>query len=168
MDVKQQRRKTIRIIVTALIILTLAFIWGHSCMPRPKSTEESRFVKGILDSVIDGFGFGEILRISEAVLRKFAHLFEYCVLGAQLALFFSLSEKETINKKSRIIFLAALIPSVLTGILDEIIQIFSGRYSSVFDVCLDAVGAAAGIGIMLLIRKLYLKKHSKRESASNA
>ena len=151
-----------------LIILTLAFIWGHSCMPREQSGEESSFVKEVIDAVIQSVTGNESLDISEAVVRKSAHLFEFGFIGIEFALWVMLSEKMSSNRKGRKIFVFALIFSVLTASIDETIQIFSGRYPSVFDVCLDTVGAAAGIGILLLIRKLHLKKHSKRESASNA
>ena len=52
--------------------------------------------------------------------------------------------------------------ALLTGFIDETIQIFSGRGSAVSDVWLDFSGAAAAILILALARALLSRRRSAR------
>ena len=51
---------------------------------------------------------------------------------------------------------------MLTGFIDETIQIFSGRGSAIRDVWLDFSGAAAAILILAAIRVLFSRRQSAR------
>ena len=123
-------------------------------MPRAQSTEESSFVKEIIDSMVQTVSGNQSFAIPEVVIRKSAHLLEYAFLGLELAVFFLL------NNKGKIRFALPFISALVVSSIDETIQYFSGRYSSIFDVALDMVGASIAIGLVFLIRKIFKRKKS--------
>lgn len=158
-------KKAFRIALLIIIFLTVAVIWGHSCMTRAKSTEESSFVKEILDTVMQTVSGNQSFAIPEVLIRKSAHFFEYAVLGLELVLFITLNKSETLDedKKRGPIKLLSLYPtafviSLFVASVDEIIQYFTGRYSSIWDVMLDMTGASFSILIFLLIKSLIRRK----------
>ena len=160
-----KHKKAFRIALLIIIFLTVAVIWGHSCMTRAKSTEESRFVKEILDTVMQTVSGNRSFAIPEVLIRKSAHFFEYAVLGLELVLFITLNKSETLDedKKRGPIKLLSLYPtafviSLFVASVDEIIQYFTGRYSSIWDVTLDMTGASFSILIFLLIKSLIRRK----------
>ena len=117
-----------------LIIITLAFIWIHSTMPPDVSSDESGFVVKILEGV---FGTGNV---SELLVRKLAHFTEYCLLGLELmACTGSVS--------------ASMSNGLFAAAVDETIQIFSNRGSSLADVWIDFAGCLLGVLIIYLIRR---------------
>ena len=123
-------------------------------MPRAQSTEESSFVKELLDSMVQTVSGNQSFAIPEVVIRKSAHLLEYAFLGLELAVFFLL------NNEGKIRFALPFISALVVASIDETIQYFSGRYSSVFDVGLDMVGSSIAIGLIFLIRKIFSHKKS--------
>ena len=160
-----KHKKAFRIALLIIIFLTIAVIWGHSCMTRAKSTDESRFVKEILDTVMQTVSGNRSFAIPEVLIRKSAHFFEYAVLGLELVLFITLNKGETLDedKKRGPIKLLRLYPtafviSLFVASVDEIIQYFTGRYSSIWDVMLDMTGASFSILIFLLIKSLIRRK----------
>ena len=99
------------------------------------------------------------------VIRKSAHFFEYAVLGLELVIFIELNKSVYLNddKKRGLIKLLCLYPtafaiSLFVASVDEIIQYFTGRYSSIWDVMLDMTGASFSILIFLLIKSLIQRK----------
>ena len=160
-----KHKKAFRIALLIIIFLSVAVIWGHSCMTRAKSTEESSFVKEILDTVMQTVSGNRSFAIPEVLIRKSAHFFEYAVLGLELILFITLNKGETLDedKKRGLIKLLSLYPtafviSLFVASVDEIIQYFTGRYSSIWDVMLDMTGASFSILIFLLIKSLIRRK----------
>ena len=160
-----KHKKALRIILLIIIILTVTVIWGHSCMTRAKSTEESSFVKEIIDTVVQTVSGNQSFAIPEVVIRKSAHFFEYAVLGIELVIFIALNKSVYLNddKKRGLIKLLCLYPtafaiSLFVASVDEIIQYFTGRYSSIWDVMLDMTGASFSILIFLLIKSLIQRK----------
>ena len=159
-------KKAFRIIFLIIIILTIAVIWGHSCMTRAKSTEESSFVKEIIDTVVQTVSGNQSFAIPEVVIRKSAHFFEYAVLGLELVIFIALNKSMYLNddkKRGLIKNILCLYPtafaiSLFVASVDEIIQYFTGRYSSIWDVMLDMTGASFSILIFLLIKTLIHQK----------
>ena len=117
-----------------LLVLLLAFIWGHSCMPPDASEDESSTVLELLRPLLSLIVGAE--NVTLHLVRKLAHFTEFFCLGCVLAL--------------------------LTGFIDETIQIFSGRGSAVSDVWLDFSGAAAAILILALARALLSRRRSAR------
>ena len=163
----KEKYKTIRIILTIFTILTVAVIWGHSVMPRGASTQESVFFKDMVDDLLHAMSGNTLLEISEALLRKSAHFIEYAVLGSELSLLFvlyGLKKDETRNVKTIFIghIMQLFIVSVLVAMIDETIQYFSGRYSSLFDVWLDLAGVTFAAIVFFIIVSIKAKKRQNQ------
>ena len=129
------------------------------------STEESSFVKEIVEAVVQSVSNNEAFTIPEVVIRKSAHFIEYAILGLELVIFITINKslpdddkKIGLIKRILSIYPTAFILSLFIGAVDETIQYFTGRYSSIWDVLLDLSGASFSIGIFLLIRSLIRKK----------
>ena len=130
------------------------------------SSEESSFVKEIVEAVVQSVSNNETFTIPEIVIRKSAHFFEYAVLGLELTILITVNKIEQLSddKKrgliKRVFFFypTAFIFSLLVASLDETIQYFTGRYSSVWDVLLDMTGASFSILVFLLLRALILRR----------
>ena len=130
-------------ILTVVIIITIAVIWGHSLLGREASSEESSFVMALLTPLLELFvGKGNV---TEHLVRKLAHFCEFFILGIELQLFFSLLN----SRKSAV--LLALSHGLFTALVDETIQIFSGRGPMIQDVWLDFSGVTVGSLIALAV-----------------
>ena len=130
-------------ILTVVIIITIAVIWGHSLLGREASSEESSFVMALLTPLLELFvGKGNV---TEHLVRKLAHFCEFFILGIELQLFFSLLK----GRKSAV--LLALSHGLFTAFTDETIQFFSGRGPMIQDVWLDFSGVTAGSLIALAV-----------------
>lgn len=132
-----KNKKWIRILI---LILTIALIWGQSCIPPEGSSAESGWVKEILQKIL-GLIFGKV-EVSEMLIRKMGHFTEYLILGAELTAFFPTLK-------------TVVVPMLGfgTAFLDETIQIFSGRGPQIQDVWIDLAGVLVGMAVVLLIRK---------------
>ena len=139
-----------RKILIVLLILLLAFIWGHSCMPVSASEEESSVILELLRPVLKPIVSPE--NVTLHLVRKMAHFTEFFCLGCVLALLLPFRGKSQL--------LAAGL-SLLTGFIDETIQIFSGRGPAISDVWLDFSGAAAAILLLALLRALFLRRSAR-------
>ena len=119
-------------------------------MSPEKSLEESNTSAEILENIIPAdtavgnFVFENI--------RKIAHFTEYGLLGIELALYVAVFTR---NKKKSV--LATLLFAFITAFLDETIQIFSGRTSSIADVWLDLSGFAVFSALTYLMTFLAVK-----------
>ena len=163
------KRRTI--LLNHLLLLALLFIWGNSVLPKEVSASISHRLLSKILSFLPSSGGGGVappwssgaLRPlpssggggvpSDTPLRKLAHFTEYAFLGMLLAIKF---RRET----DRLLIPFALALSV--AVIDETIQIFAHRGSSVFDVLLDACGAAVGIAVCyFILSKIKSKKAGK-------
>jgi len=157
--------KLLKIINIVLLALTLAFIWGQSMIPPSGSTTESSFIKEIVEEVIQSVSGNKTFSIPEVLIRKSAHFLEYAVLGAELTVLFIL---DLIKKKNTVLisFWKMYVNNAFIGLsvamIDESIQHFSGRYSSVFDVWLDLVGASFAIIVILAIFRSVFKHNTSQ------
>ena len=103
-----------------------------------QSQNMSDSVRGILMKL-----FGPLL--NSFIVRKFAHFFEYAVLGFLIGCALFLSRR-------RFSPITAVICSALYSISDEIHQYFvPGRACRIFDVGVDTLGALTGTLILTLI-----------------
>ena len=91
--------------------------------------------------------------VTEHLVRKLAHFCEFFVYGIELQLFFALS------KSRKNAFLLALSHGLFTALVDETIQIFSGRGPMIQDVWLDFSGMA--VGALITIAVTTMKKDKK-------
>ena len=130
MDIKIN--KLFKIALLILIIATLAFIFVQSMIPPNKSQAESDKVGDIIGEIIPpDTPTGDYIQNN---IRKLAHLVEFFVLGCEVALYMILY-------MPRIRWAALSLPSaLLVALLDESIQIFSGRGPSILDVWIDFFG----------------------------
>ncbi len=137
----------------ALIVLQSIFIWGNSFVPPDDSGAFSggimQFFKSFLDPSdrIDPEFFHHIV-------RKTAHFTEFFLLGA---LYTGLRAKMT-EPFRKAFFLLPPFAGLLTAVLDEFIQAFTGRGSLVTDVVLDFCGVLTGV----LLASLYVWRRKQK------
>ena len=134
--------RTVRIVLAVFFWLLAAAcagcIFWLSSKDGSQSKDMSDNVRGILMKL-----FGPLL--NSFIVRKFAHFFEYAVLGFLIGCALFLSRR-------RFSPITAVICSALYSISDEIHQYFvPGRACRIFDVGVDTLGALTGTLILALI-----------------
>ena len=148
-------KRNARILLTAMIALMLLFIWSNSFAGSKQSNALSGWVERWLKPLIDPES-----KISEKVfdfeVRKLAHFVEYAVLGALLVFGTAQANNRNIWQLLFVVLLAAVI--------DETIQIFSGRTSRVQDIWIDFSGAVIGILPFYCASKLSHRRRADREN----
>lgn len=135
-----KKRKTFAVILILFIFLTVAFIWSNSLFGKVDSAKNSQ---SVYDTVVSVFSstFGNAVSnfifkiITHNVFRKFAHVFEFFLLGTEFSLLYIC----LYIKKPIALFIIPLFGLVVSA-FDETIQIFSNRGASVFDVLIDMLG----------------------------
>ncbi len=132
-------------VLTALIVLLLAFIWGNSLLPGEKSDALSRW---ILEHVLGLDSGGADFDEGNHMLRKAAHMTEFMLLAALIALR---------QRRRRRCWLYGLI-AVPAAAADETIQRFSNRGSRLSDVGIDCLGVLLGLLLVFLILRNKNKK----------
>ena len=136
----------------------IAFIWCHSVMSREASSGESLSVLSMLTPLLNALGIKDAESFHGA-LRKIAHFVEFGALGTFVGGF-------TVNlgriKGQRYISLPLLMV-LAVAVVDEYIQLFSGRAAMVQDVALDFCGGLAGLAFAGLCWLLVRKKLRKEE-----
>jgi len=124
-------------------------------MPGNASDAESKFVLSLLQSC---FGWTQ-LPITNTLLRKCGHFFEYLILGMLLfqnARFYAGSGKKK--------FFFCVLFALLVAIIDEKIQYYvPGRSSQALDVLIDMSGAFLGVALFFLLRGHTQKKRERRK-----
>lgn len=140
---------TKRNVFFCLVCLAVLLIWCQSCLPRQLSAQESGWVTELLSRLLG------ITDIPEHFVRKLAHFTEYALLGC---LIFLLMRCIPVKSGWRELYGAVL--AIVVALLDETIQIFSGRGPMIQDVWLDFGGAVCGGAVTGLIAYLVDKKRS--------
>lgn len=129
--------KRLRLCV-CILIANLAFIWGNSLLPAEVSRAISDWLHGILSWLFRGNAGGAG---GSGLLRKFAHFAEFCSLGLCLGWLFGMLKRNMVRP---------FLWGVAAACVDETIQLFvPERGPGILDVCIDAAGVAAGIGLLL-------------------
>ena len=135
--------------------LMIGFIWGHSMMSREQSSGESLSILALLTPLLNALGIEDAESV-HGVLRKLAHFAEFGALGVFVGGF-------AVNlgriKGQRFISLP-LLTVLSVAVMDEFIQLFSGRAAMVQDVMLDFAGGITGLCFAALCY-LILKKKAK-------
>lgn len=148
-----KRTKRRMAVCLTLLGLILAFIWGNSCLPGETSGALSAWVKDLLAPLF-GWDTSDTDSIGHGLLRKAAHMTEFCLLGLCLSWLMQM-----LRQKKPEAFLLALTAGLGVACVDECIQIFvPGRGPGLQDVGIDMVGLTVGVSILLLIPRL---KHGK-------
>lgn len=133
-------RNTKRGLLTVLILVNLAFIWGNSLMPGDESSAVSGGVIQLLYRIFPFLPTGEGFHM---LIRKLAHFSEFALLGL-LCSGLSMMELE----KFPIGLLGA---GLASACIDETIQLYvPGRASSLMDVWIDTAGFAVGAAILYI------------------
>lgn len=116
------------------------------------------------------------IEVTEEILRKFAHIFEFSVL-ALLAFFavsttnkispkvaYSESRMKLIKSDNEMFILISLWISTLYAILDEYHQLFvDGRHGTIVDVGFDLIGIVMILLIIRVVFSIYLQHIGKDE-----
>lgn len=140
-----------RRILLVLLILTLAFIWGHSLVPKSISADESGRTLKLLYPLLSLFL--DTKDITNHFVRKMAHFTEYAVLGIELRTLIGIYRRngKTVLFNKEMVFVPTVLYAFFTAFIDETIQIFSGRGPQIADVWLDVFGSFCCAGIVSLI-----------------
>lgn len=122
----------------------------HPMTEVPDSFESNDNTESISEEKSDAEIYFEY--ILSIVVRKCAHILEFCLLAVWLMLLLG-GRIQTV-----------LLCGVFTALIDETIQLYSGRSSLVMDVWIDIGGFSLGILAAWLIGYIRKKKASERES----
>ena len=133
-------------VLTILICLNLALIWGNSLLPGVSSEAVSGGVLAFLGRFLPVL----LTESGHTLLRKAAHFSEFALLGLLFCGRHRLVRRET--------------PAHLMGFglavacIDETIQIFTpDRASSLIDVWIDTSGFALGFAVIFTAYTIYNK-----------
>lgn len=135
------RSITVKTVLCVTIPLTLLFIFINSALPPALSSAESEAAGGFLTLIFPEGTLFHTLIVGN--IRKIAHFAEFFVLGIQIALWVCL-----FTSRYKLTLPLSLFAVSGVAALDEVIQIFSGRGPSVFDVMLDVFGASVALGLV--------------------
>lgn len=148
-----------------LVIVWLAFIWGHSLVPGVASRGESSRVMVVLRPAFRAAGVTSTHTMT-FVIRKTAHFLEYTVLGMLCAkararlLSSSVAGKAEGGRAWRLssgdlrLVLLTVIVGCVAPVVDETIQVFvPERSSQVRDVVIDLAGVLVGTLVVAALRR---------------
>ena len=130
------KRKLIWVFLAAAVIA----VWIHSVLPGAVSGQESGWFTEHIVNPVWRFLFGK--PISEAIVRKLAHVLEYAVVGMLLGAAFRRNPVCTFGL------------GMFIAVIDETIQIFSGRGPMISDLWIDLGGVAIGYGLAWAIHTI--------------
>ena len=137
-------------LLTVLILLNLALIWGNSLLPGDSSEAVSGGVLAFLGRFLPVL----LTEAGHTFLRKAAHFSEFALLGLLFCGRYALTRNTTP------FFLMGF--GLAVACIDETIQIFTPqRASSLLDVWIDTSGFALGFAIIILA--YTIKHHFKGE-----
>lgn len=142
------------ILLSFIIIATLIFIWGNSFESFTVSQQISKTVTEVVTPGLEVFiGRGHV---TNPIVRKLAHVTEFAILGSGMALLSAARKRRGFQP-----IFNCLSAGLAVAVIDETIQIFSDRGSSVSDVLIDFAGVCIGIILALLIRRLINVGHRR-------
>lgn len=148
MDRKRLGARIGRFVLFVLLLLTLAFAWGASGQDSMESSRLSEAVRLFLERLLH-------ISIDPFLLRKAAHFSEYGLLGAEIAGILRLTGgKGALGALSGRNLLDMPLLGLAAAAVDETIQVFSWRGSSLIDVWIDTAGFATGFFGMALVLAL--------------
>ena len=148
------KRRLAIIILSLLIILTLAFIFGNSLKDRATSAATSAHFERFVEPILLALPYQQ-LHTKEALsitVRKLAHYSEFFLLGAEM-MALSILLRSLCSVRKRLLLVLALL---IAG-MDEMLQFVSRRAPQVQDVLLDAFGALCGICFVYAAHRLYAR-----------
>lgn len=153
------KRRRAALILMALIVCTIAFIWSNSLQNPDESMRRSDVAEKVVRPIILAIPVEQWHSedMVTFITRKLGHFTEYFLLGAELMLLaLELRPAFRLRWTWLLLFAGAI------AALDESLQLTSGRGAAVSDVLLDIFGALAGLMMMALAAGLYAKGRQKR------
>lgn len=124
-----------------LILICIGFVLIHSAIPEIKSAHESLWItENIINPLLSDFG----IVVDKEIVRKAAHVIEFCVLTAVVFLCF--------KKPVRSFYFGFTL-----AFLDESLQVITGRGALVTDIWIDLIGVVLGMGIGQVISMIFSK-----------
>lgn len=153
MEKKKVALYILRIVLTTALVLFTAWIFSNSLKVAQDSAAQSQGVTEKVQEVAQvvapgsfaATAQGEDFKLLDAYVRTAAHFLEFMCLGV-----LSYWTYCAYTQKKRWMFIP-FVTSVLTGLVDEILQIFSnGRAFEFADLLVDWSGALLGCGFGLL------------------
>jgi VanZ family protein len=151
----------IRILLISLIVCTLAFIFGQSMLSVEESTENSDAVGGFIAEILPpDTPVGSYVQNN---IRKIAHFTEFFILGCEMSVYILLFHRRKLP------IISAYFIALTTALIDETIQIFSGRGPEISDVWIDFFGFASSHTLIISVCFLafFIRKHINKLSAEN-
>ena len=134
-------------LLTILILLNLALIWGNSLM----TGLDSEAVSGGILAFIGRFFPVLLTEAGHTFLRKAAHFSEFALLGLLLC-----GRHRLVHRSTPPHLMGS---GLAVACIDETIQIFTpGRASSLIDVWIDTAGFALGFVVIYLANTIYHNK----------
>lgn len=135
-----------------VFVLIICFIWGNSMINAEVSGAISHFIADILG------GEGGSTAEGHFLLRKAAHFSEYAALGVITLLFYGTLTADRAKK-----YLSAALTGISVPLVDETIQIFSGRGPALSDVWIDISGFIFGTVLISLILFILLRREKRKK-----
>ena len=146
-----------------MVIFISAQIFSFSSDTRTESSDKSGRVTTVVVNIIKGIPF--FSNVDEDVLlskldfwvRKTAHFGIYFILALSV---FELAR--SYNIRIRYAFIIAATYCLIYAISDEFHQLFvDGRGGQIRDVAIDFAGALSGLGIRVLLYKIFARDRKK-------
>ena len=135
-----------KLMLTILLGLNLALIWGNSLLPATSSDAVSGGILAFLSQFLPVL----LTEAGHTILRKAAHFSEFTMLGLLYGGRHRLAKGETPPH--------LMLFGLTVACIDETIQIFTpGRASSLIDVWIDASGFALGLVVIVITYSIYNK-----------
>lgn len=100
--------------------------------------------------------------VTEHLVRKLAHFTEFSILGVEAGFVFGFYLRERSSNMWSAL-LKAVASCAFAALIDETIQVFSGRGPAITDVWIDTAGALLGAAIVLLVISLTEKGREANE-----
>ncbi len=146
----EQKRKRAVAVLSVLSLCNLAVIFGNSLLSRDDSSKKSSFIASLLAGIFRDADFDTL----EHIVRKCAHFFEFFCLGALfICLLYFIVDLDLARTWSHTAF--PCLGCLLAASTDEMIQVFTGRGNSVFDVMLDFSGSVTAMCIFFAAMLIY-------------
>lgn len=146
------------IIFAILTLLATAFIFSNSLKDISESTLDSDSVIAIIKSFSDRFFETEHIDW-HFIVRKAAHWVEFCLLGIVVE-GLGLSMQKCFGRR----YIAfPMLYCLMVAVVDEYLQSFKVRTSSVSDVILDFIGAVSGLLITVFLVCITGKLKKRRK-----
>ena len=146
--------KYIRVGLIIFIVLTLCFIFGQSMLPPKAVEQESHAAAGFLARILSPES--PLYILIRQNMANIAHFCEYGILG-----FFTSMYVAFFFDTERIAPIITLGFVETVAIIDETVQIFSGRSPQITDVLIDILGFAT-ISMITYVVLYFISQHISR------